>query len=827
MSAALPIDDHLHQLGDLLDRSGAVVLVAETGAGKTTRVPPFISRRHPGGRVLVLEPRRIAARAAARRMAEEEGSPLGSRIGFRTRFESEISERSEIEVLTEGLFLRRIQADPELAGVAAVILDEFHERSLDLDLSLAFLTEIRSSLRPDLELVVMSATIDPEPIAAYLGAVGVLRVPGRSHPVAIEHDRVQEDGSLEDRAARALREELAEGEGHVLVFLPGMASIQRVRDRIADLEGRDGLEILRLHGELGAAEQDLVFRPAPGRRAILATNVAETSLTIPGVRVVIDGGRARVLRQDPDLGLDRLELERISRAAADQRAGRAGREAPGRARRLWTLADERAMAAADEPEIRRVDLAGALLEILAWGATDPRSFGWFEAPPEPALEAAIELLDALGALERGPRGLRLGALGRQLARIPASPRIARMLVEGARRGVAERAAWAAALLGERDPLPFEERRRLAGSMQARSDLLLRLDLVAARDRRLDRRALTAIESAARQYRRILRGLDDGRKGDDEDLMRALLVGFPDRVAAARGDGRRALLCGGRGLQLLDESVLRDEPLFLALRLEAGRRGRGSESPVAWASAIERSWLEEMLPEALVVEELARFDEQAEKVRVLRRLRYRDLVLEERALGSGDPRLVAAELERALRARPELLLRRVTTPALERLRDRLALFAERWPESGIVALDDAALIELLAGETPGRSSFAELAALDLVALIRAELGWQKANLVDREAPERLDLPGGRSAALRYEKDRVVLGARVQHLFGLLETPRILGGRVPVVVELLAPNMRPVQVTADLAGFWRSSYQLVRKDLRGRYPKHDWPERPPGV
>ncbi len=788
MTARLPIDDSLPDLGAALDRGGAVVLVAETGAGKTTRVPPYLSRRHPGRRVLVLEPRRIAARAAARRMAEEEGRPLGERIGFRTRFESAISKDSEIEVLTEGLFLRRIQGDPELRGVAAVVLDEFHERSLDLDLSLALLREVRESLRPDLEIVVMSATIDPGPVASYLGGAGVLRVPGRSHPVAVSHESVQETASIERRMQAAIRQEIQESEGHILVFLPGMATINRLRELLGDLERRPDVDLLRLHGELPAPEQDRVFESSGRRKVILATNVAETSLTIPGVRCVIDSGRARVMRHDPDLGLDRLETERISRASADQRSGRAGRDAPGRARRLWTLADERAMPASDEAEVHRVELAGALLEILAWGASDLTRFAWFEAPEVGRLAAGIDLLVALGAVETTTGGQRLTPLGRELARIPASPRIARMLVAGAERGLGFRAARAAALLGERDPLGFEERRRIGAGFQARSDLLVRLDLIEARDRRLDHRAVASIERVARQYERLIekRGRKTG-KGSDEDLLRALLAGFPDRVAVRRPGTRRALMCGGRGLVLREESVLRDDDLFLALRLEAGRRGRGSESPVSWASAVERAWLDEVVPGGLEEVEVAVFDWEGERVKVLRRLRYHDLVLEERTITSGDSALIARELERALRERPEVVLRRLSTPRLEQFSARLRALAAAMPEAELPLLDDAELIEILAGQTPGLRSFAELAAIDLVAIVRAEMGWKKASLLDREAPERLDLPRGRSAALRYEEGRVVLSARVQHLFGMLETPRLAGGRLPIVIELLAPNM----------------------------------------
>ncbi|MHC4837223.1 MAG: ATP-dependent helicase HrpB [Planctomycetota bacterium] len=824
----LPVDEALPELLDALRGPGAAVLIAPPGAGKTTRVPPAIldAGLAGDGRIVMLQPRRVAARASARRIADERGTRMGGEVGYRVRFDDRTSAETRIEVLTEGLLTRRLQADPFLEGVSVVILDEFHERSLHADLAVALLREIRADARPDLKIVVMSATLDPGPVSAFLGDCPVVRSEGRTFPVSVEHDPRPDERWLEVRAAIAARAAAArDAEGDVLVFLPGVGEIERTRRVLLEDEGVT-VPVLPLHGRLRAEAQDAALAADPSPKIVLATNIAETSVTLPRVRTVVDAGLAREPRYDAAVGLERLETVRISRASADQRTGRAGRTGPGRCRRLWTAAVESSLADADRPEVRRVDLARAILEIRAWGA-EPATFGWFEAPPASHVERAERLLVRLGALDAGG----LTGVGRALLALPVHPRLARVVLEGCRRGCLDEATAVAALASERDIF------REPPDHSDRSDLTIRLDALrhseaGGRDGRLDRGAVRAVTRVRDQLRKMARRLPEdaaragGRVGpcDEQALTRLLLCGFPDRVARRRGAGEsRFRLAGGGGARLDPRSVVRDADLILAVSMEAGRRGQHAEHVVRVASAIQRDWLETTTATE------TRFDEAEQAVRQRQVTRFLDLVLDERPAGAdADPAQVAAALAEAAAPRPERAFR--IDDDTRALLSRLRALAAWMPELGLPTFRELdtpqdAPTDLVHMLCAGRRSFAELQRAPVRDALSGLLTHDHKAALARHAPSRMRLSNGVEARLSYDADGPpVLAARVQQLFGVRETPTVAGGRVKVVVHLLAPNGRPTQITQDLESFWRDSYQLVRKDLRGRYPKHDWPEDP---
>lgn len=755
MPVPLPIDPSLPDIVAALRKSGALVVVAPPGAGKTTRVAPALAADGP---LILLQPRRVAARSLARRIADEQGFTLGEEVGWQVRLERRFSARTRILVATEGILTARLQADPLLEGYRTIVLDEFHERSVHADLALA-LARQAARARPELRLVVMSATLDAGPVAAFLGGCPVIEVPGRPHPVEVSYAPGR---PLADAVRRAL-----EGDGgHLLAFLPGAGEIRRAQAALSDLPSR-GFRVLPLHGSLSAEEQDAALRPGAQRKVILATNVAETSLTVEGVTDVVDSGQHKVLRYDAEKGLDRLDTERISRDSAEQRAGRAGRTGPGRALRLWDPRD--ILRPQRQPELLRVDLAGPVLDVLAWGG-DPLAFEWFEAPPEAALQAALELLERLGAVA----AKRLTPVGDALRGLPLHPRLGRVLLAA---GASDEAALACALLAER----VSWRPATEATDCDVLALLGRGDLPPA--------ARAAARDIADRARRS--GVSAGVAGEGEGrLRRALLCGYPDRVARRREPGSpRLLLATGTGASLGPESGVREGEFLVALDVSGGDRG---EPRVRIASRVEREWLEPTRTQR--VHRL-----EAGRVRAFERDLYGVLLLAERPVAPD-----AAEAERLLL---EAARKRGFGPAGEAVERRLRF-------AGLAADLDA----LLAGAVAGRT---ELPRLELDALIphatRREL--------DRLAPVALPVPSGRSAALDYREDgSVVARVKLQELFGLAETPRIGPHREPVLLELLAPNGRPVQTTRDLRSFWERTYPEVRKELRGRYPKHPWPEDP---
>jgi ATP-dependent helicase HrpB len=823
-----------------------LVLVAEPGAGKTTRVPPALLRGnvlspdHPN--LVMLQPRRVAARASAERIAQENNWTLGNDVGYHVRFDRKITDKTRLRVLTEGILTRQLLDDPFLDGVGAVVLDEFHERSLHTDIAIALLAEIRQTVRPDLILVVMSATLEAEPVSRFLGNCPILRVEGRTFPVQIEHRGLPSGAfktPISDRVSQAVQEvvESFPQGGDVLVFLPGAEEIRRAGRNLEALAARHDLLVLPLHGSLPPDEQSRALRPADRRKVVLATNIAETSLTIDGVDTVIDSGLARVAGFDPQRGLDRLELQQISKASATQRAGRAGRTGPGRCIRLWSEREQAAMEDFELPEIRRVDLCGAALAIHSWGKTDPRNFGWYEPPPEQTLAASERLLEMLGALEAGA----ITSVGRQLMGIPAHPRLARLLLAAADQGRLEEGAALAALLAEKDIVAIDfntDPRQRGPATQGPSDLLIRLDLLDRAQRsnfadhlrsdRIDpiaaRQVARVRDELLRQANRLRTHSSNKRLHDETQLLELALCAYPDRVARRREkDPSAGIMVGTVGVRLAPESVVRQGEFFLALDARHDPRSPAREASVRIASMIEPQWLEELFPHEIRRERAVLYDDQRDRVVAHGTTYYRDLLLREDRDAPVDPEQGAAVLAGAARSRA-LEIYDSNDSAREVLA-RLALLRQHMPEHPWPKFGPAELGDLLSTVTRGKRGIEELKRAPLAKLLEDQLQYPLDRLLNQHAPATLPAPSGSQIRVDYSKgERPVMAVRLQELFGLLDTPRVAGGRVAIVLHLLAPNYRPVQITDDLRSFWANAYFQVRKDLRVRYPKHKWPDDP---
>ena len=790
----LPVTEALPRLLEALF-AGNAVLVAPPGAGKTTLVPLALLDVpwRAGATILMTEPRRLAARAAATRMAALLGEPVGQTVGYRTRIDSAVSADTRIEVITEGLLVRRLIADPSLDGIAAVLLDEVHERTLDGDLGLAFCLDLQRLLRPDLRLLAMSATLDGARLSAMLQAP-VIESQGRMFPVTVEHAArdVMDPRDLPDAVARAIRGALAAHGGDILAFLPGMGEIRRAG---AALDGCGAL-VLPLHGELPLADQDLALRPAAGRRVVLATSIAETSLTVPGVRIVVDGGWRRAPRLDPGTGLTRLATVRISRAAADQRAGRSGREAPGVAIRLWTPAMHRGLPQHDRPEMLEAELSGLALDCAAWG-TPPADLPFPDQPPAGTLAAATALLDRLGAMTGG----KLTPMGQRMAALGAHPRLAAMMLSADTPGAKARAADLAALLEERDPIRGRD---------TPVGIALRLDaLEGAAD--ADRATIARIRRQAGQYRRRL-GTSAAPDGEPGPLLAAA---FPDRIGQRREPGSFRF-SGGGGAKLPRGDALANAPYLVAAALDP----KGA-ALIRLAAPLDPADLPPHLIASITETVESGFDPPSGAVLSRRRRRLGALVLEDRTL-EADPAHIAAALADAAARTPAAL---PWTDAARQLQARAALL--RTLEPTIPDLSDDALAaeakDWLAPHLDGMRKLADLAGLDLVAALRERLGWEVASRLDRLLPTHLPLPGGR-AAVDYLQPVPVASARAQCFYNLAQTPVLADGRIPLRLALLSPAGRPIAVTADLAGFWRGAWADARRDMRGRYPRHDWPENP---
>ena len=797
----LPIHEVLPALTAALREREAAVLVAPPGAGKTT-VTPLTLMAEPWageGRILMLEPRRLAARAAAARMAATLGEGVGETVGYRVRMDAKVSARTRIEVVTEGVFTRRILSDPGLDGVAAVLFDEFHERSLDADLGLALARDSQQVLRPDLKLLVMSATLDGARVSRLLGEAPVIESQGRMFPVETRHLGADPAMRLEDQTVRAIRRALGEETGSLLVFLPGQGEILRVAERLAERGLDPDVDIAPLYGVLDPRDQDRAIAPAPpGRRkVVLATDIAQTSLTIEGVRVVIDAGFNRAPRFDPVSGLTRLETVRVSRASADQRRGRAGRTEPGVCYRLWDEPQTRALAAFDRPEITETDLSRLALDLAVWGARDAAGLAFLDPPPKGALAEARALLAGFGALD-GQGGLT--DHGRVLADLPLPPRLAQMILAAARTGQAGRAAEIAVILTERG----------LGGRDA--DLSHRLEAL-GRDR--SPRARDARALAARWAAQAPKPADAGQPLSDGLI---LAQAFPERVGKARAAAGEFQLASGRGAVL--EAT---DPLARARWIAVAELGGGAaRDRILLAAPLDEDELKAAFASRLATED--RLDSAGGRVRARRILRLGRLVVEDRPVERPDPALIIRGLislvrEQGLAALP-------LGEATEGLRGRIAFLRGRRPEDWPDLSDEALLADLDAWLAPllgGVSSLSALRDADLEAALRARLSWEAQQALDRLAPERFTAPTGSRLKIDYAHEggpRV--DVRVQELFGLASHPTV--DSEPLVLALLSPAHRPIQMTRDLPGFWKGSWSDVRKDMRGRYPKHVWPEDP---
>ena len=879
----LPVDALLPEIAALAQTHPCLVIEAPPGAGKTTRVPHALLHLWPDGDIVVLEPRRLAAHLSAARVAEERGEPLGQSVGVQMRWGSVTGPSTRLRFVTEGVLLRQLLGDPTLRGVRAVVLDEFHERHLHADLALALVRRLQQTARPDLRILVMSATMPGAQVAAFLGGCPVVRSEGRTFEVTIQHQAQPSSEPVSRQVRQVLAQHLRDeavrvsaGEpvdrGDVLLFLPGSAEIRRCQEDLAELAERHALELLPLHGDLPLDAQRRAVAPrAAGarRKVILSTNVAETSVTVDGVTVVVDSGLARVASHSPWSGLPRLRVQPICRAAAAQRAGRAGRTRPGVCLRLYTRYEHDQRPEFEIPEMRRLDLAETVLWLRAAGL-EPQALPFMDPPTPAALDAAHELLERLGAIGGAAAGRTLTPLGARLARLPLHPRLGRLLLAGAERGLLDEAATVCALLSERDVRVSQRGASLLGGGGGRpgvpagarasepSDVLHLLErFESARAARfssqalyregLDEGAVHAVERARSQLVRIESGgrratPPAGEAARERALLASVLAAYPDRVARRRArpgtsEAPEFVLCGGGTAALLPTSLVREAEWAVLVDVEEQQPGAGrSPQTPAWASAraavrlasaIEPDWLLELPGDHVHETVQPVWHETAERVDVVRRLQYDGLVLDEsRQPGDGSD---AAQVA--------LLLEHVEADRLRAFRDgedvarlsaRLALVAQHAPDLGLSPPTPAQIQAAARALCTGRASFAELGSLSLTdalcAVLRPDAPGSVLPTLARLLPEHVTLPRGRRVRVNYDGQAPFIESRLQDFFGMSEGPRILGGRVPLVIHLLAPNQRAVQVTTDLAGFWVRHYPAIRRELSRRYPRHAWPEDP---
>lgn len=818
----------------------SLILEAPPGTGKTTRVAPsLLDIDLLNSRIALIQPRRIAARSAASRIAFERKCAVGSLVGYQVRFDSRCDDHTRLICMTPGILLRRLQSDPLLERFSAIVLDEFHERTQEMDLLLGMIRQIQVELRPDLRLVVMSATLDTSEIIDYLDRPPVLKIDAISYPVEIRHSRFEPPQPrispirrLIESTVATLEKVVNEQAGDVLVFLPGVGEIMQVRNQLENLTRHRDIELLTLFGDMSAEDQDRVLAPSSSRKLILSTNIAETSLTIDGVRVVVDSGWARVKRFDPATGLDELRLEPISQASARQRAGRAGRTAPGVCYRLWDEVTGRSRPVHLEPEVMRTDLSSAVLQLLSWGQL-AEDFSWLSRPSDDAMVQARNVLQLIGAISQN----KLSDLGRKILKFPVHPRLARLMIAAHALEIPRAGAMAAALLSERDLFikPQVDRQGPRGSPihtsrprqwdcditnkirvwnqflinhRTETDLGV-VNLSAARN--LSRTADQFTELASQE----LGSLEDQHL--DSQLQQALLAAFPDRLARRRSaTGPRGVMVGGRGVQLDAMSGVRAE-LFLCLDVDAG----GAEASVRAASGIERDWL----MSKLLREVDERFYNPTQQAVVTRKRQYWiDLLLAETPIATPLDETTAHILSvEAARLFERLLPTK--EKELHSLINRIRWLSVAMPDAGMPALDGEALASALKDWCIGKRSLDELKQLPWKQLVEGLLNHQQRRILDEHAPQTITLPTGREVFLQYEPGKPpILAARIQEFFGWQATPLLAGGRVPLTLHLLAPNQRCQQITEDLASFWKNTYPIVRKELRGRYPKHSWPENP---
>ena len=819
----LPIDAAIPALAAALGDGVSAVLQAPPGAGKTTGVPlaildaPWLGRQ----RILMLEPRRLATRAAARRMASVRAERVGETVGFRVRGEARVGRSTRIEVVTEGILTRMLQRDSSLDGVGLVIFDEFHERSLDADLALALTLETRDVLRPDLRVLVMSATLDGARVAQMLGDAPIITSEGRAFPVETRYVERRTDLRIEDAVAAVVRRALDADEGDILAFLPGAGEIRRAHDVLVSRDLPPGTRVHPLHGSLSGEAQDAAILPsAPGdRKVVLATSIAETSLTIEGVRVVIDSGVSRVPRFSPRTGMTRLETVRVSQASADQRRGRAGRVAPGVCYRLWAEHEQHHLVAHTAPEILEADLAPVALELAAAGIGDPAALRWLDQPPAASYAQARELLAELGAVDAG--AARITAHGQRMAEMPMHPRLAHMVLRAMALGAEAVACDLAALLSERDPIRTDVGSAPDADVETRLPLLRGARPAMPAGHHVDADALRRIRQ---ESDRLRAALGDRSRQPDAAVSAGLLLAFayPDRIGQSRAPrSGRFLLRNGNGAVLHGAQSLSDAAFIVAVELD----GRRPESRIFLAAAIELADIERHFSDQIGIAREIAWDPRERAVIAREREQLGAIVLVERPLRDPDPDAVSAALLEGVRR--EGIEALPWSDGARSLRQRLAFLHgvdASWPD-----VSDAALLETLGDwlepHLRGARSLADLGRVDLAGALLSRLPWDRRGALDELAPTHIAVPSGSRVAVDYSDAAApVLAVRLQEMFGLADTPRIARGAVPLTVHLLSPAQRPVQVTRDLAGFWRTSYFDVRKELRGRYPKHHWPDDP---
>jgi ATP-dependent helicase HrpB len=829
LPSPLPIQEILPALIETLARHPSVVLTAPPGAGKTTVVPlslldePWLSNRS----ILILEPRRLAARAAAARMAALLGESVGETVGYRIRFDSKVSAKTRIEVLTEGILTRRLQSDPGLEGVGLVIFDEFHERHLHADLALALCLDSRRMLREDLKILVMSATLDGRAVASLLGDAPVVTGPGRSFPVEVRYTDPVSQGTekrIPETVKQAVHYAMKHDQGDLLVFLPGAWEIRRTQELLEEALSGLSVDVLPLYGDLPWEAQERAIKPNLGarRKIILATPIAETSLTIEGIGVVIDSGFVRVPEFDPRTGLTRLTTMRISRASAEQRAGRAGRLGPGVCYRLWSEATQRGLTERPVPEIRAADLTPLALELAQWGARDAETLAWLDPPPAGALAQARDLLTAIGALD--PNGA-ITPAGRSMVALPLHPRLAHLIREADALGLGRLACDIAALLSERDVLSGERKRS--------ADFLIRIEALQAFRARgregagsfgADPAACQRVEQASRQYLRMIQNRNTASAQDLDRTGLLLAYAYPDRIAQQRSAGdARYLLASGRGVSLPRHEHRIRPPYLVAASLDAGE----TEGTIHLAAAVELDALREHLGKQFRTEEVIRWDAQQKQIIAHREERLGQLLINRGAIPDPDPEKIrAAALEGVrnlgLEALPWTQEARNFQARVLSLRQWLP--QENWPDLSDDALNDT-VDDWLGPYLGGVKRREDLARLDLLVILNTRLDRKLQHRLEEGAPTHLTVPSGSRLRLEYRPgESPVLAVKLQEMFGLADTPCVAFGKVPVTLHLLSPARRPIQVTQDLRGFWERTYAEVKKELKGRYPKHPWPDDP---
>lgn len=814
--AMLPIDLVLSDLKQAMAASRNAVLIAAPGAGKTTRVPlalleePWLA----GSKIIMLEPRRLAARSSAKYMANTLGEKIGETVGYRVKMDTKVGPHTRIEVVTEGVLTRMLQTDPTLDGIGLVIFDEFHERSLQADLGLALCLQAQALLRDDLHLLVMSATLEAEPVAGLLGDAPIVMSEGRSFPVETVYRPKPASVSIEEAAAKAIQDALRSHEGHVLVFLPGMGEIRSVESKLRGKLGDSSVLLLPLHGSLSAEAQDQALAPLPlgQRKVVLATSVAETSLTVEGVTVVIDSGLMRVSRFSPRTGMSRLETVNVSVTSADQRRGRAGRLMPGTCYRLWSQEEQRSLSARSTPEIMEADLAPLLLELTAWGVQDPTELSWLDYPPGPAIQQARDLLVQLGALDSN--GKSITAHGQQIAEFAVHPRIAHMVLRAIHLGLGELGCELAVILSERDFIRFD-------GQAPNADIRIRVNALRgegayAADEGARRRIM---EEVGRMKRELQIGSSRTSSGS-KDCGLLLAFAYPDRIAQRRDNGK-FLLSGGRGARFAEGQLLSHEDWVVAADLDDA----GTDSRIRLAASVTFEALAANLGQEMKTETTIYWDTESKSVRGRLRKKLGTLLLEETPLNRPDTKLVLDALLEGIRMEGLELL--PWSRAVRQYQERVVFLRHHqasWPD-----LSDEGLLrsleQWLTVYVHGMKSRSDLQRLNLKDILESMLTWEQRREMEAGAPTHWTVPSGSRVPIDYSDPHgPSLAVRLQELFGLPETPRIAGGRVPITLHLLSPAQRPVQVTRDLASFWSNAYFEIRKDLKGRYPKHYWPDDP---